>query len=128
MSCTKPQEIPTLALPLDTRSPEGSKGRRFWALVLNAQADVSGRVLRLGGWRRFGWESIDLGTFVNQDLHDQLPDCSGSALCSVPTSVVISQTGEYADGAKGLGIQHNGAQPSRVRWYRDDVLIYDSQA
>lgn len=126
MSCTKPQELPTLALPLDTRSPAGSGGKRVWALVLNAQADISGRMLRLGGWRRFGWDAIAQGTFVNQDFHDQLPDCSAAAICAVPTSVTISKTGDYADGATGLGIQHNGARPSRVRWYRDGVLVYDS--
>jgi hypothetical protein len=129
MECSKPKELPTLALPLDTRSPAGSAGKRVWALVLNAQADISGRMLRLAGWRRFGWEAIALGTFVNQDFHDQLQETASEIpTCDVPTEVVISQTGSSSDGSVSLGIQHDGATPSRVRWYKDDVLVYDSQA
>ena len=130
MGCDKPKELPTLALPLDTRSPSGSAGRRVWALVLNAQTDLSGRMVRLAGWRRFGWEAIDLGTFINQDFHDQLrvTDATPEETCSAPTSVSIVQTGSSADGSIALGIRHNGDTPSRVRWYKDGVLVYDSQA
>ena len=129
MECEKPRELPTLALPLDTRSPAGSAGKRAWALVINAQADLSGRMVRLAGWRRFGWEAIDLGLFINQDFHDQLQEISASSdACVVPTSVSISKTGSSADGKTYLGIQHNGATPTRVRWYKDGALVYDSSA
>lgn len=128
MSCIKSQELPTLALPMDTRSPAGSAGRRVWALVLNAQADLSGRMMRLGGWRKFGFQAEELGVFVNQDFHDQLDSAGVTDLCAAPTEVTIGQTATYSDGSVGIGLSHNGGQPSRVRWYRDGILIYDSNA
>lgn len=129
MSCEKIQELPTLALPMDTRSPAGSAGKRAWALVLNAQADLSGRMMRLWGHRRFGWQAIEDQLFVNQDFHDQLDSAIGSVdACAVPSTVTVSQTGSYNDGSIGIGLTHNGQTPTRVRWYKDDVLIYDSQA
>lgn len=128
MPCEKSKEFPTLAMPMDTRSPAGSVGRNAWALVLNAQADLSGRMMRLGGWRRFGWQADDLGIFVNQDFHDQLDSAAVTDECLVPTEVRIEQTSTYADGSVGIGLSHNGAEPSRVRWYRDGVLIFDSNA
>jgi len=129
MGCQKPKELPTFSLPLDTRSPSGSAGRKTWALVLNAQTDISGRMMRLAGWRRFGWEAIAQDLFVNQDFHDQLQQTDAVVeSCDAATSVVIAKTTSSADGSVGLGIQHDGATPSRVRWYRDDVLVYDSAA
>lgn len=129
MGCNKVQELPTLALPMDTRSPAGSAGKRVWALVLNAQADISGRMMRLGGWRKFGWQAEELGLFVNQDFHDQLDSAvSSSATCAAPTSVAVAVTGSYSDGSFGIGLSHDGEKPSRIRWYKNGVLIHDSNA
>ena len=127
MGCQKPKELPTLALPLDTRSPAGSAGKRVWALALNSQADISGRMMRLGGWRKFGYQAGE--NFVNQDFHDQLDSAVGSTeVCSAPTNVTITETGSYADGSVSIGLKHNGATPTRIRWYRNGVVIYDSNS
>ena len=125
MGCEKPKELPTLALPMDTRSPAGSAGKRVWALVLNAQSDISGRMVRLGGWRKFGHQAGE--SFVNQDFHDQLDSAVGSVgICDSPSEVTIVQTGSHSDGSVSIGLTHDGATQSRVRWYKDGVVIFDS--
>lgn len=124
-SCPAREERPTLALPMDTRSPAGSAGKNSWVLVLNANTDLSGRQRRMGGWRRFGWNSPD---FVNQDLHDQLENDSvpPEPVCPVPTDVKITETARYGDGQVVLTLTHTGEPHTRVRWYKDNVLIFDS--
>lgn len=130
MACEKRLEQPTLALPMDTRSPAGSLGRNKWALVLNANADLSGRMLRFGGFRKFGWQAGS--EFVNQDLHDQLDEGVGTVppeVCEVPTHVWIEITRTDATGAVSMVWRKDkGAEPTQVRWYRDGNLIFDSNA
>jgi len=130
MSCNDRTEQPTLVLPLDTRSPAGSAGRNKWVLVLNANADLSGRMRRFGGLRRFGWEAVAAGAFVNQDLHDQLEGAVGTVppeVCETPTAVRVIQTGSNASGMVSMAWRKTGGtEPTRVRWYRDGQLIFDS--
>lgn len=112
---------------MDTRSPAGSAGKNAWVLVLNSNTDLSGRMRRMGGWRRFGWEA---NSFVNQDFHDQLQQAvvpPPPPECVPPSNVVISQTSSDSTGQVTLALTYTG-EVTRIRWYKDDVLIYDSNA
>lgn len=130
MSCSKRTDQPTLALPMDTRSPAGSLGRSKWALVVNANADLSGRVMRLGGFRRFGWEAVDQGGFVNQDLHDQLDEAIDTVpvTCTKPNSVWLEVVAQHPSGAATIAwrTKKGTSEPTRVRWFKNGQVIYDS--
>jgi hypothetical protein len=133
MACDKRTDQPTLATPMDTRSPAGSLGRQKWALVANAIADISGRMRRLGGFRRFGWQAVANDAFVNQDLHDKLDEAIGTVpvVCTPPDKVWIEIVSEAPSGAVTLAWRKKGGvdnEPTRVRWFRDGVVIFDSNA
>lgn len=110
-----------MALPMDTLSPAGSIGGRKWALVVNAIGDRGGRMRRLGGWRRFGHEAGVM--YANADLHDKL-DGATTPVCEPLGEISLKQEGN--DGLRTRLVLIGAVEATRVRWYRDGVLVYDS--
>jgi hypothetical protein len=104
------RDIPLTPAPVgfDAQSPAGGIEKNVWRLLLNLIHNREGDLVRLGGWRRRGWELVPE---ANADLHDQLlnalpplqPACRppGNLTIQTPPELVVGQPAEFIGVAQG---------------------------
>src|SRR4029453_11257023 len=147
-SCPKDIRLESLAIPTDTRSPNGGVGANKFRFSLNAITDLSGKLRRFGAWRRLGYRATDADgnpIYLNQDLHDQLlgaasaeavaspPEVGVNPCVATPNLRIAVTPPDEAGLPWTLTALYEGSTPTRWVWYIDRQqgagweLLHDSK-